>query len=227
MATNGCLQALGSDSCSVTGPFTTSHQQHQQQAAKLHSDALHATADAGASLPNLGVFSAGAAVLDALHSLSGLPWWAVIPMTAVGIKTVLLPLSLKQAKIVRTNMVLWTEAYELQKQKHAKQQEEMAAAQPGQPLQQQQQMGAAAQQAELQDSSQLPNQPLPNHQGQQPHPVLQQGAADAAAAALQQLQYWQERIQLYHYFRRKCSVPHPAWLFVNSGLQVGGRAQPG
>jgi hypothetical protein len=38
------------------------------------------------------------------------------------------------------------------------------------------------------------------------------------------LQHWQERVQLFHDLRRKCGVPHPAWLLVNGSLQVGGCA---
>lgn len=175
----------------------------------LPADAAYTAADvlaaAGSGTPDLGFFAAGAAALDAIHTATGLPWCAVIPAAAVAIKTLLLPISLKQAKIVRTNMVLWKEAYEFQKQQQAR-------------MDRQQQ-----EQQEQTLSMQQPQQVV-----QQPHPQGPaaaaagggQGAFDAASAALQQLQHWQQRIQLFHDLRRKCGVPHPAWFFVNSSLQV-------
>jgi hypothetical protein len=162
-------------------------------AADAAADLLAAAAAGTVSAPpDLGFFAAGAAALEALHTATGLPWFAVIPAAAVAVKTLLLPISLKQAKIVRTNMVLWKEAYEFQKQQDARLQRQQE--QQGTNQQQATPAGAAA------------------GAGQSP--------LDAAAAALQQLQHWQQRLALFHDLRRKCGVPHPAWLFVNSSLQV-------
>lgn len=113
-------------------------------------------------------------------------------------------------------MVLWKEAFEFQKQQDARRERQQLEAQ--------------------QHLQQAHNQPLlyqhEPQQQQQEQPQQQQqhkgtaaagapGALDAAAAALQQLQHWQERVQLFHDLRRKCGVPHPAWLLVNGSLQVG------
>lgn len=43
----------------------------------------------------LSPWQAGAQALEAVHSASGLPWWASIPLTALAIRAALLPLSLK------------------------------------------------------------------------------------------------------------------------------------
>lgn len=37
--------------------------------------------------------------IDALHNMTGLPWWATIPLTAVTIRTVLMPLTVQQVRI--------------------------------------------------------------------------------------------------------------------------------
>lgn len=124
----------------------------------------------------------------------------------MAIKTVLLPLSLKQAKIVRTNMVLWKEAYEFQKQQHARMERHRQDA-----AQQQQQGGQLIQQ---------PEQPMPQQPVLQQQQQVSSSGLDAAASTLQQLQHWQERIALFHDLRKKCGVPHPAWLLVNGSLQV-------
>ena len=39
------------------------------------------------------------------HSLSGLPWWASIPLTSVAVQSLLLPLSVK-GRAATTNVVL-------------------------------------------------------------------------------------------------------------------------
>jgi membrane protein insertase Oxa1/YidC/SpoIIIJ len=189
----------GSDSSSCG---LRQHQQLLQQTSRLHTSS--STDALQHAVPELGLFSAGAAALDALHSLSGLPWWAVIPAAAVGIKTLLLPLSLKQAKIVRTNMVLWSEAHEFQRQQETRRQR----------LRQEQQEQGATQQHQHQQQQQ--------QQQQAPAHAAGQSSTEAAATTLQQLQQWQGRLQLYHSLRRKCGVPHPAWFLVNSSLQVRG-----
>lgn len=172
-------------------------------AADAAADLLAAAAGAAGAPLDLGFFAAGAAALEALHTATGLPWVAVIPAATVAIKTLLLPISLKQAKIVRTNMVLWKEAYEFQKQQNARlQRQQQEQQQP-----QQQQEGTQQQQSQLRQQA-------------TPAAGAGQGPLDAAAAALQQLQHWQQRIALFHDLRRKCGVPNPAWLLVNSSLQV-------
>jgi hypothetical protein len=44
------------------------------------------------------IFSWGAAALEAVHS-TGLPWWATIPLTSIALKGMLMPLSIKNAKV--------------------------------------------------------------------------------------------------------------------------------
>lgn len=189
-------------------------------AADAAADLLAAAAGVASAAPDLGFFAAGAAALEALHAATGLPWVAVIPAAAVAIKTLLLPISLKQAKIVRTNMVLWKEAYEFQKQQDARLQRQ-------QQEQQQPQQQEGTQQQQQQPQLQLQLQPQQQATPASAAAGAGQGPLDAAATALQQLQHWQQRLALFHDLRRKCGVPHPAWLFVNSSLQVcaDGRCQ--
>ncbi|KAF8072601.1 ALB3L3 [Scenedesmus sp. PABB004] len=153
-----------------------------------------------AGAPDLGWAAAGAAALDALHAGSGLPWWAAIPATTLAVKVLLLPVSLKQAKIVRTNMVLWAESSELERQRQAR--EAHAAAAAAAPA------AAPARQ-----------QPLAAARDAGAAPAQQAAGAAAAAAALQQLLQWQRRVATFHDLRRKCAVPHPAWFVVNQLLQ--------
>lgn len=47
----------------------------------------------------------GVQLLEAVHSSTGLPWWASIPATALALRTLLAPLSLK-AKAASANIVL-------------------------------------------------------------------------------------------------------------------------
>jgi membrane protein insertase Oxa1/YidC/SpoIIIJ len=214
-----CLQRLHTSSNS-SNPWI-------QDDAAADTTAAAAAEAAAAGVPHLGIFSAGAAALDALHAATGMPWWAVIPATSVGIKTLLLPLSLKQAKIVRTNMVLWTESFEFLRQREARDKHRAAAdagvsADPAsssstlatdlQPREQQF-TGAAA-------GVQQAAQPQQQRQQQQQLQQQQLQAVDSATAALQQLQHWQARLAMYHELRVKCGVPHPAWFMFNQLLQV-------
>jgi membrane protein insertase Oxa1/YidC/SpoIIIJ len=127
----------------------------------------------------MGWCSPGAAALDALHGATGLPWWAAIPAVSLAVKSALLPLSLRQAKIVRTNMALWRESFELEQQLTAKR------------AQQQQQQ-----------------------QQQQKHIEL-----DAAKHTLERLAAMHSRLVTFHELRRRCNVPHPAWLLGNGLMQ--------
>lgn len=160
---------------------------------------------------DLGIFNTGAAALDAVQSFSGLPWWAVIPSIAVVIKTLLLPVSMRQAKIVRTNMVLWKESYEFVRQRE-KQAEHRAAA-----------AAAAATHASPCLTQHAPQVDAPIITSQQQSQDKQQEPTHQlfkTAQALHQLQQWHVRLQVFHDLRVKCAVPHPAWFMVNQCLQV-------
>lgn len=116
-------------------------------------------------------------------------------------------------------MVLWKEAYEFQRQQDARRERQQLEAQ--QRLKQVQNQGLLYQHEPQQEQQ---DQAKPQQQQCKGTAAAAPGALDAAAAALQQLQHWQERVQLFHDLRRKCGVPHPAWLLVNGSLQVGGCA---
>jgi hypothetical protein len=211
-----CLQNLHI-STSSSGPWLADDAATDSSTAAAAAAAAAAEA-AAACTPQLGIFSAGAAALDALHAASGLPWWAVIPATSVAIKTLLLPVSLRQAKIVRTNMVLWAESFEFLRQRDAREKhkaEAAAAAAGGSTVSQHSTLLATAQPDQQQQAASATDG------AQQAQALLQQvQAANSATAALQQLQHWQARLAVYHELRVKCGVPHPAWFAFNQLLQV-------
>jgi len=165
------------------------------------------------------LLDAGCAAVDAIHAVTGLPWWAAIPLTTLTVKTVLLPLSIRQAKIVRSNMAIWKESYELSKQRDAK---ESAA------VRQRQELAAslAAAAAAVSTPSGQPQGELQQQQQHQQHAAasLKEAAATAGGLAvaqegLLQLQRWQRRVGLYRELRIKCDVPHPAWFLANIMVQ--------
>lgn len=52
----------------------------------------------------------GAQLFEAAHTATGLPWWASIPITALGVRTALLPFSIK-ARGASTNLLLLNAAF--------------------------------------------------------------------------------------------------------------------
>ncbi|GBF90311.1 hypothetical protein Rsub_02417 [Raphidocelis subcapitata] len=155
----------------------------------------------------------GASALDALHAATGLPWWAAIPLTTLAAKAALLPLSVRQARIVRSNMALWNESFELSKQRDAK---EAAAAR------QRAELAAAAAFATQQQDRQAPgNAPAAAADGALagPRPDEPPAALGTAHDGLLQLLRWRRRVSLFHELRVKCGVPHPAWFLANNLVQ--------
>ena len=73
----------------------------------LNEDLFAACAVAEKSKVVINVFGSAANVLEWVHTSTGLPWWASIPLTTVSLRLLLLPLSLRQAKIVRTNYAIY------------------------------------------------------------------------------------------------------------------------
>jgi len=162
------------------------------------------------------VFSWGAATLDGVHSLTGLPWWASIPLTSLTLKVALLPLSLRNAKIIRTNLVLWSESAELTKQRMAKLNMQAAA---------------DTHKTIAYNDGDASTEPLVNTTegsraglGTNPSASGSRGSggpgASTLADSLAQLASYQARVRVFHDLRRRCDVPHPAWALVNMGVQV-------
>ena len=56
------------------------------------------------------VFQSCAQGLEWVHTTTGLPWWASIPLSTLALRLLLLPISLRQAKVIRTNYVIYKEA---------------------------------------------------------------------------------------------------------------------
>ncbi|KAF5842472.1 hypothetical protein DUNSADRAFT_7082 [Dunaliella salina] len=105
------------NSLSVSEP-SYSHQQIQScnSSIKQHHRGLSTSTHALGPQEQLGsafslVFdSLGARVWEAGHSLTNLPWWASIPATALAVKGLLLPLSIK-ARAASINVVLLNSAF--------------------------------------------------------------------------------------------------------------------
>jgi hypothetical protein len=173
---------------------------------------------ASAPPPPSPLLDPGCSALDAVHALTGLPWWAAIPLTTWGLKTALMPLSVRQARIVRSNMALWQESFELSRQREAK---EAAAVRA-----RLEEAVAAATAAAADDSAVDGGRDQQRRDGDRGEKEAAAAAAAAAAGGLaaahesvMQLQRWQRRVRLFHDLRVKCAVPHPGWFFVNNLVQ--------
>lgn len=77
--------------------------------------ALPSALDAHSAMESLGMVLSpaqlGCALLNFTHAASGLPWWASIPLAAFGVRTLLLPLSLR-AKAASANLILLNQSLE-------------------------------------------------------------------------------------------------------------------
>jgi membrane protein insertase Oxa1/YidC/SpoIIIJ len=89
-----------SGEASTTPDMHATIQQHLE-ALSTSSQAV----DAGATLPTwqeqrLAVLHSAADALQTLHDISGLPWWASIPLATLIVRSLLLPFSMFQARTV-------------------------------------------------------------------------------------------------------------------------------
>jgi hypothetical protein len=176
------------------------------------------------------VLQLGAEGYDALHEATGLPWWATIATASVALRLLLLPLSLRQAKIIRTNYGIWREAKAL-----TEQQQERAAAAAAAKLQLQ--PGSTAALSGL-NSSSGGSSTSSGGGGGSSSPAGSSGAGSGASSGasggqqappsassrlqqqLAEMQAFQARVDTFHVLRRKAGAPHPAWIIINPLLQA-------
>ncbi|GLI67774.1 hypothetical protein VaNZ11_012037 [Volvox africanus] len=137
---------------------------------------------------------------ELVHTATELPWAASIPLTTLALRLTLLPLSMRQARIIRSNFTLYKEALALTDQQERERQ------QLGEQPQGQHQQSAA-------DGS---------------SGAAAAASAEAAPSATGNLSsVLQARLHRSHallanfeMLRRKMDAPHPAWIVVNPLVQI-------
>ncbi|CAD7700447.1 unnamed protein product [Ostreobium quekettii] len=85
----------------------------------LELDALFVAQSSEASLGG-GPVGMAAAALDQLHGAIGMPWWATIPVAAISMRTLLLPLTVKQIQSTASTVHLFKQALQLRRAKAPK-----------------------------------------------------------------------------------------------------------
>lgn len=152
-----------------------------------------------------GLVDGGAQLLDWVHGYSGLPWWAVIPMTSWTLRAALLPLSLRQAAIVRSNYQIYREAVAAVDRRAA-----AAAATPPPPSSSGSSSSSSADQQVPASAQKL----QANSHG------AEEEEEGAAAAAADRLRRAHSILKEFGDLRRQVGSPHPAWVFVNPLVQL-------
>lgn len=82
-------------------PCHASGTQWPENGRQVHSDSSGlepgALAEAAES-SGFGPVNLAIQAIDAMHHVTGLPWWATIPLAAVTVRTALMPLTLQQVR---------------------------------------------------------------------------------------------------------------------------------
>jgi tetratricopeptide (TPR) repeat protein len=134
-----------------------------------------------------------AGTLEVVHSSTGLPWWASIPLCTLSMRLALLPLSIRQATIVRTNYAIYKEAVLVTDRKIGEQWRIAGSAHSS--------------------SSSL----------KQPSSSPTQDEKDQAVPQLsvaQRLHRSRLILSTFSELRRKCDIPHPSWILINPLIQL-------
>lgn len=86
--------------------------QHMQSSSTALPSFLSdlAAASAAENTVKITIFRDAADALQWVHDTTGLEWWAAIPLTSLCLRLALLPISLFQAKTVRTNFLVYKES---------------------------------------------------------------------------------------------------------------------
>lgn len=79
----------------------------------LSSVAAASAPEAGGHVYRISIFRDAADMLQSLHDSTGLPWWATIPLASLTLRFALLPISMFQARVVRSNFMVYREAVQL------------------------------------------------------------------------------------------------------------------
>jgi hypothetical protein len=197
----------------------------------------------------INLFQLGADTYDAFQETTGLPWWATIATASIGLRLLLLPLSLRQAKIIRTNYGLWKEAGSLMEQRAGAAASAASAARPG--VQQasssapqltrtnttttitshasssiSQQHTATQNDAsstqQSYSSSSLTSSPSPSSAASTSSSSMQHAAlsTDGLSKQLEEVARYHQRVKVFTMLRRKAGTPHPSWIIINPLLQV-------
>ncbi|GFR44966.1 hypothetical protein Agub_g6276 [Astrephomene gubernaculifera] len=114
-------------SISSAASTTTTATQHLDN--PLSHDVMASTLDACTAAESslfMSLVQQIAGTYEFVHTTTGLPWAASIPLTTLALRLALLPLSMRQARIIRTNYSIYKEALTLtaQQEQEAREREE-------------------------------------------------------------------------------------------------------
>ncbi|PNW79997.1 hypothetical protein CHLRE_08g373583v5 [Chlamydomonas reinhardtii] len=158
-----------------------------------------------------------AGAYEAVHGGCGLPWAAAIPAVTLALRLALLPLSMRQARIIRSNYSLYKEALALTDAQEAEAEaaRQLAAGEQGRQQrheawqQGQQGQGGAA------GAGGAASLVASTSQGAGAEAVAKR-EADLRARLLRS----QAVLANFHLLRAKVGAPHPGWLVLNPLVQV-------
>ncbi|KXZ43880.1 hypothetical protein GPECTOR_78g68 [Gonium pectorale] len=173
---------------------------------------------------------------EVVHTATGLPWAASIPLTTLALRLALLPLSMRQARIIRTNYALYKEALALTDRQEEEQKERGREQQGAQSTHGTQGRGVGLQQrlevADLAGGSAAGGSGASTSASASAAaatgaiavgstPEAGAGAEAEGARSLQaRLLRSQAVLANFHMLRRKCDAPHPVWIVVNPLVQI-------
>ena len=205
------------------------------QAHQLHDNLVTslicAAAPAERGLGIHTVVQSTAHALDWVHTTSGLPWWASIPLCTLAMRLALMPISLRQAKIVRTSYMIYREAAELTDKQMGLNQPASTPSSPSEGASSSQQnntsQGAAVKDGDISSSHPTHSQPSSSssHSTATPLPASPSDGEKAPPplTAAQRLRRSQAILKNFSMLRKKCDAPHPIWILINPLLQVCAR----
>eukprot|EP00798_Chlamydomonas_sp_ICE-L_P016751 gene16751-23024_t len=158
----------------------------------------------------INVFGSVADSIEWVHTSTGLPWWLSIPLTTIGLKLLLVPLSLKQAKLVRQSYGIYKEAHTLAKSQVARQASSLGPKNTA---------GLGDASKESKESATVTEQ------------VRGGGGLDAVCyrdfeqvqdttVDFEQVDLAAHTISIFQTLRKKCGSPNPLWIFVNPLIQA-------
>ncbi len=150
-----------------------------------------------------------AGLYELVHTYSGLPWAVSISLTTVALRFALLPISLRQARIIRTNYSIYKEAVALADHKIAEEQQQQEAQQQQQQQQRLSSMqGAAGNGKEAEAGAEAASRDAGL------------GHETTVAVLEARLRRSQAVLREYGVLRERCGAPHPVWILINPLVQI-------
>lgn len=133
--------------------------------------------------------------LEVVHTTTGLPWWASIPLCTLTMRLALLPLSIRQATIIRTNYAIYNEAVMVTDRK----------------IGEQWRVTSSSHASITHPSSSTSSSNKEEKSGTMPAPQL---------SAAQKFHRTRLILSTFSELRKKCDIPHPSWILINPLIQL-------